>query len=101
MNNSSYGTVWGLQRQYFENRSIFTEFKYDEGEVYVPNYAQIAEGFHVKGFRIEKPEDIKPVLKEALAYPGPTLVDIVVDRVFSSTPPTISRCGWDKYYPQW
>ena len=101
VNNSSYGTVWGLQRQYFENRSIFTEFKYDEGEVYVPNYAQIAEGFHVKGFRIEKPEDIKPVLKEALAYPGPTLVDIVVDRVFSSTPPTISRCGWDKYYPQW
>jgi acetolactate synthase-1/2/3 large subunit len=101
VNNSSYGTVWGLQRQYFENRSIFTEFKYENDDVYVPDYSKIAEGFRVKGFRVEKPEDIKPVLEEALAYNGPTLVDVVVDRIFSSTPPTVSRCGWDKYYPAW
>ncbi|MCR4668909.1 MAG: thiamine pyrophosphate-binding protein [Clostridia bacterium] len=101
VNNSSYGTVWGLQRQYFENRSILTEFRYDKGDVYVPNYAQIAEGFHVKGFRVEKPEEIKPALEAAFAWDGPTLVDVVVDRVFSSTPPTVSRCGWDKYYPTW
>jgi acetolactate synthase-1/2/3 large subunit len=102
VNNSSYGTVWGLQRQYFENRSILTEFKYDDGQIYVPNYAQIAEGFRVKSFRVERPEDIRPTLEAALAYDGPTLVDIVVDRVFSSTPPTAqSRTGWDKYYPDW
>lgn len=101
VNNSSYGTVWGLQRQYFENRSVLTEFRYDEGDVYVPNYAQIAEGFKVKGFRVERPEDIRPALEAALAYDGPTLVDVVVDRTFSSTPPTVSRCGWDKYYPVW
>ena len=102
VNNSSYGTVWGLQRQYFENRSILTEFKYEEGDVYVPNYAKMAEAFNVKGFRIEKPEDIKKTLEEALAYEGPCLVDVVVDRMFSSTPPTEgSRCGWDKYYPDW
>ncbi len=101
VNNSSYGTVWGLQRQYFENRSVLTEFKYDDGQIYVPDYAQIAEGFKVKGFRVEKPEDIRPALEAALAYDGPTLVDIVVDRTFSSTPPTVSRCGWDKYYPTW
>lgn len=101
VNNSSYGTVWGLQRQYFENRSVFTEFKYDNEEVYVPNYATVAEGFKVKGFRVEKPEDIKPALEAAIAYDGPTLVDVVVDRIFSSTPPTVSRCGWDKYYPEW
>lgn len=101
VNNSSYGTVWGLQRQYFENRSILTEFKYDDGQIYVPNYARIAEGFHVKAFRVERPEEIRPALEAALAYDGPTLVDIVVDRLFSSTPPTVSRCGWDKYYPDW
>ena len=102
VNNSSYGTVWGLQRQYFENRSILTEFKYDGGDVYVPNYAQIAEGFHIKSFRVERPEEIRPALEAALAHDGPTLVDIVVDRVFSSTPPTAqSRTGWDKYYPDW
>ena len=101
VNNSSYGTVWGLQRQYFENRSILTEFRYDDGGVYVPNYAMMAEGFLVKGFRVERPEDLRPTLEAALAWDGPTLVDVVVDRMFSSTPPTVSRCGWDKYYPNW
>ena len=101
VNNASYGTVWGLQRQYFENRSILTEFRYDDGEVYVPNYAMMAEGFLVKGFRVERPEDLRPTLEAALAWDGPTLVDVVVDRMFSSTPPTVSRCGWDKYYPNW
>jgi acetolactate synthase-1/2/3 large subunit len=101
VNNSSYGTVWGLQRQYFENRSILTEFKYDNGEVYVPDYAKMAESFHVKGIRVEHPEEIKPALLEAIAYGGPCLIDVVVDRTFSSTPPTVSRCGWDKYYPYW
>ena len=101
VNNSSYGTVWGLQRQYFENRSILTEFKYDNGDVYVPDYAKMAEAFRVKGIRVEKPEEIKPALQEAIAFNGPCLIDIVVDRTFSSTPPTVSRCGWDKYYPNW
>ena len=101
VNNSSYGTVWGLQRQYFENRSMLTEFKYEDGGVYVPNYAKMAESFLVKGFRVERPEEIRPALEAALAHDGPSLVDIVVDRTFSSTPPTVSRCGWDKYYPNW
>jgi acetolactate synthase-1/2/3 large subunit len=101
VNNSSYGTVWGLQRQYFENRSVLTEFKYENGDVYAPNYAMMAEAFHVKGIRVERPEEIKPALLEAFNYNGPCLIDVVVDRTFSSTPPTVSRCGWDKYYPYW
>ena len=50
---------------------------------------------------VERPEEIRPALEAALAYDGPTLVDVVVDRTFSSTPPTVSRCGWDRYYPDW
>ena len=73
------------------------------GRLAFPIFAfQIAEGFRVKSFRVERPEEIRPTLEAALAYDGPTLVDIVVDRVFSSTPPTAqSRTGWDKYYPDW
>lgn len=67
MNNSSYGTVWGLQRQYYEGRSILTEFCYDDGEVYVPDYAKMAEGFRIKSFRVERPEEIRPALEAALA----------------------------------
>lgn len=101
VNNSAYGTVWGLQRQYYDNRSVFTEFKYDNGEVYIPNYAQMAEAYNVKGIRVEKPEEIKSALLEGINCNRPCLIDVVVDRKFSSTPPTISKCGWDKYYPNW
>lgn len=100
-NNSAYGTVWGLQRQYFENRSVFTEFTYEDGQVYVPDYALMAESFQVKGFRVTQPEEIKPALIAAMGENRPCLIDVVVDRKFSSTPPTVSNCGWDKYYPSW
>ena len=56
------------------------------------NYAEIAKGVGIKSFRIEDPDDLEPVLKEALAYDGPVLVDIVTDPEALSLPPGIT---WD------
>ena len=56
------------------------------------NYAEIAKGVGIKSFRIEDPDDLEPVLKEALAYDGPVLVDIVTDPNALSLPPGIT---WD------
>ncbi len=56
------------------------------------NYANIAEGVGIKSFRIEDPKDLRPKLKEALAYDGPVLVDIVTDPDALSMPPNIT---WD------
>jgi pyruvate dehydrogenase (quinone) len=47
----------------------------------------VAEGFGVKGFRLEKPEQCGAMLDAALAHPGPALVDAIVDANEPMLPP--------------
>ncbi|MDY6796929.1 MAG: thiamine pyrophosphate-binding protein [Actinomycetota bacterium] len=44
-----------------------------------PDFASLAESFGACGWRLEKVEDIKPVLKEALSAEGPAVVDVIID----------------------
>jgi pyruvate dehydrogenase (quinone) len=55
-----------------------------------PNFAAMAEAIGIKGIRVEKPEDVKPALEEALAHNGPVLVDVVVSPVELAMPPKIT-----------
>lgn len=43
------------------------------------DYAAVAEGFGVKGFKVTQPNEIVPTIKAALAMNVPTLVDVVLD----------------------
>ena len=43
------------------------------------DFAKVAEGFGVRGFTINRPEEAEGVLKAALDHDGPTLVQAVVD----------------------
>ena len=43
------------------------------------DFAKVAEACGARGFTIERPEDAEGVLREALAHPGPTVVQAVVD----------------------
>ncbi|TRX59682.1 pyruvate dehydrogenase [Corynebacterium hiratae] len=54
------------------------------------NYAKIAEGAGIKHFRIEDPKDVPRLIKEALAYDGPALIDVVTDPNALSLPPTLT-----------
>lgn len=54
------------------------------------DFATIAQGFGVKGYRIEDPARCGEVLREALATPGPALVEAVVDPHEPPMPPKIS-----------
>lgn len=54
------------------------------------NYADIANAAGMKGYRVERPEDIESTLREAFAHPGPVLVDVVTDPNALSIPPEIS-----------
>ena len=53
------------------------------------DFAAIAEGFGVKGFRIEDPHECGGVLREALQTPGPVLVEAVVDPHEPPMPPKV------------
>lgn len=54
------------------------------------NYAKIAEGAGIKHFRIEEPKEAPRLIKEALAYDGPALIDVVTDPNALSLPPTLT-----------
>lgn len=44
-----------------------------------PDFVKLAESYGVKAFRVEKTEELKPVLQEALEINGPVLIDCPVD----------------------
>lgn len=43
------------------------------------NIAAVAEAVGIKGLRLEKPEDIERIIKEAFAYDGPVVIDAIID----------------------
>ena len=69
MNNRALGMVRQWQKLFYNNRFSQTDIRKKT------DYVKFAESFGAKGMKIEKEEDIMPVLKEALATPSPVLVD--------------------------
>jgi pyruvate dehydrogenase (quinone) len=55
-----------------------------------PNFAKLAESAGIFGVRVEKPEEIRAALTEALAHDGAALIEVLVNRQELSMPPTIS-----------
>jgi pyruvate dehydrogenase (quinone) len=53
------------------------------------DFAPWAESCGGRGIRVEDPGDVEPAVKEALAYPGPALVDVVVNADEPPMPPKI------------
>jgi pyruvate dehydrogenase (quinone) len=53
-----------------------------------PNFAAMAQAVGIKGIRVEKPQDLRGAVQEALAYDGPVLVDVVSARQELIMPPT-------------
>lgn len=45
-----------------------------------PDFVKLAEAYGIKGLRASNKEEAREAWKEALEYPGPVLIDFVVDR---------------------
>jgi pyruvate dehydrogenase (quinone) len=54
------------------------------------NFAQLAEAAGLLGLRAETPEQVRPMIGEALRHDGPALVEVLVNRQELSMPPTIT-----------
>jgi pyruvate dehydrogenase (quinone) len=52
-----------------------------------PNFAAMANAMGIKGVRVERPQDLAGAVSEALAHPGPALVDVVSVRQELIMPP--------------
>jgi pyruvate dehydrogenase (quinone) len=55
-----------------------------------PEFATIAEGAGILGLKAETPEQVEPMIAEALKHDGPALVEVLVSRQELSMPPTIT-----------
>jgi len=44
-----------------------------------PDFVELARAFGAKGYRVESARQLSPILAEALAQPGPSIVDVPVD----------------------
>src|SRR5262245_13180620 len=55
-----------------------------------PNFAKMAEAAGLLGLRAETPEQVRPMIAQALKHDGPALVEAIVSRQELSMPPTIT-----------
>ena len=44
-----------------------------------PDFVELARAFGAKGYRVESARQLTPILAEALAQPGPSIIDVPVD----------------------
>jgi pyruvate dehydrogenase (quinone) len=55
-----------------------------------PDFSKLSEVVGMLGLRAEAPEQVRPMLIQALSHNGPALVDVVVNRQELSIPPSIT-----------
>ena len=74
LNNHFLGMVRQWQELFFNKRYAHTCLAVE------PDFKKVAEAYGAAGFRAESPDEVEPTLREALAYPGPAVIDFQVDR---------------------
>lgn len=68
--NAVYGWIKAGQRSAFDERYFSVDFNRTD-------HAAVASAFGVKSWKVENPEALQSVLKQAIEHDGPTLVDII------------------------
>src|SRR5258706_434421 len=80
ISNATYGWIKAGQKSGYDERYFSVDFSRTD-------HARVAEAFGVKAFRVLDPEKLSGVLKEATAYGGPSLVDIVCQPLHEARAP--------------
>ena len=78
--NAVYGWIKAGQKTGYAGRYFSVDFG-------VTDHARVAEAFGVKSWKVEDPAKLGAALREAVAYGGPTLVDIVCQPLHEARAP--------------
>lgn len=70
-NDGAFSNVQRHQDEWFEGRRICSDLTN-------PDFVRMAESFGASGRRVRSPEELSRVLPQALAEPGPTIIDVPV-----------------------
>ena len=69
-------TFLGMVRQW---QQLFYERRYSSTPMGAPDFVKLAEAYGAVGLRATKPEEVEPVIKEALKTPKPVIMDFRVE----------------------
>jgi acetolactate synthase-1/2/3 large subunit len=78
--NSVFGWIKAGQKSGFGGRYYSVDFSRTD-------HAAVAAAYGVKSWRVEDPADLEPVLKQAIAHDGPTLVDVIAEPLEAAAAP--------------
>jgi acetolactate synthase-1/2/3 large subunit len=85
-NNGYLGMVRQWQ-QFFHGR------RYSATPIWSPDYVKLAEAYGIFGRRVERGDQVETAVREAIAQPGPALVEFLIEQeanVFPMIPPGAS-----------
>ena len=86
ISNASFGWIKAGQDRSYGSR--FYEVDFSETD-----HAAVATAYGIKSWRVERPEQLEDVLKQAMAHDGPTLVDIVTRPLDDAQVPVTAFLG--------
>ena len=66
----------GMVRQW---QDLFQRRNYVDVALHAPDFVKLADAYGIPALRVEREEDVAPALEQARAYPGPFVIDFVVD----------------------
>jgi acetolactate synthase-1/2/3 large subunit len=85
-NNGYLGMVRQWQ-QFFHGR------RYSATPIWSPDYVRLAEAYGILGRRVERGAEVEGAVRDAIAHPGPALVEFLIEQeanVFPMIPPGAS-----------
>lgn len=74
MNDGGYGVMRGIQDKYFAGRQYYNE-------LHTPDFTLLAQAIGIQAWCVERAEDFQSVMTEALAMPGPSVVEVRMEQI--------------------
>jgi acetolactate synthase-1/2/3 large subunit len=91
LDNSGWISIKGGQQTFF-GRTAWTDFVTPDGSIYSPDFRAIGAAFGIHSEFAERPDEVEPAVRRALASGGPSLVHVKVDRDLAVAGP--DKTGW-------
>jgi len=86
LHNNYLGMVRQWQEMFYGKRYVATPLS-------SPDFVKVAEAYGLPGLRVERREEVEPAIQQAMAEPGPFLIDFIVEpeeNVYPMVPPGAS-----------
>ena len=86
LSNATYGWIKASQRASYGQRYFSVDFSRTD-------HARIAADYGVRSWRVDDPEQLGPVLRQAAEHGGPALVDVIAQSLEDAAAPVLQWMG--------